>query len=329
MGTSFPLLKQLMQKQMQNVPHGPATRQRAIRKAVIIWAMMAFSTIFVANQIRTTKKVARLTSTKEPSSFFLPDWGIQHSASGLLPSWLWKLEEDEDEASSLDGDDNVFEDDDDVELGKDGSDEEIKEGSDIEETLKNLNDKVKALRIQLQEYANLNPGKIEPKLMKEYRKIVRYKRKLMKTKRQGKENYVAVASRSQKDAAYLAEKYEKSYIRPNSTRYEGDSNDEELQVQREAASGERLRRYRHRSEASGWEPPGKNTTDYTKFPILPMEDRVLPHMSESGGVVFFLHIPKTVSGINRLHNAVFIAGHHADSCAACDIQNREVKRFDN
>ena len=55
-----------------------------------------------------------------------------------------------------------------------------------------------------------------------------------------------------------------------------------------------------------WRPPNMDTTDYSRLPALPRDDVVLPDMTEGGGVIFFLHVPKTAGQTIRQFNWRFI-----------------------
>ena len=270
-------------------------RPKMAMRAVFVWTFLASSVIVVFHQIRQTRKVSRYITRKEPSNVLLPDWGAKlpntnnnnnssTTAADFFHSWLWTEETGDDD--NVLNDDNIFADDDTDNNNGDAEEEAVENpnngnsNTDMEDATAvkkaKLNLKIKELRRDLEEYAKTHGGQISPKLMAQYQQLLHQKRKTSKRNRGDLGKYYETRGKSQIEKA-------RDYYQGVSDERKGSL----AQIREE-------RRIRQR-QGGDWSPPGYNTTDYTQYPILPMENRVLPDMSQTGGIIFFLHIPKTVS----------------------------------
>lgn len=204
---------------------------------------------------------------------FLPDWGVNVKDSGL--SWLWRAEDGDDDGA-LD-DDNVFEDDNEIDSEEGEEESEEADNSSAQSILKKkteLTVKLKIIRGEMEDNARKNNGKVDPKLMAKYQKLSKKRRKVaLKQREMAKYDSLRLSNAYKGRASRAAE------------------------AQQERAAYRRAGRRKYGALWDTWKPPGHNTTDYTKLPLLPMDERVLPDMSQTGGVIFFLHVPKTVRAI--------------------------------
>ncbi|CAB9515464.1 expressed unknown protein [Seminavis robusta] len=259
-----------------------------MKRTFCLWVLIGSCLFMLVHQVQLTKRaVLQSKSTKEPtSSYFLPD----------ISSFLF---DDTDNDSSAD---DVFADDDNAHRYDDDDDDEFQSGEEDDffnngqtqeegeeqgeeeeddssnEPTSGVEVYVKQLRKQMDETALQSGGKVSANAyMEMYQKAMQRRKQSAESKQ-----YRPYAG--------------SSAIKDNN----GDLSREHVRKARDMERKTRRRNsYRTRSD---WRPP---IQDFTKMPPLPMENRILPNMKAIGGVIFFLHVPKTGGQTVRQFNLRF------------------------
>ena len=261
-------------------------------------------------QARHTRHAVRLgqdyDSLASSAHFLLP----HNHASSSSSSWSLKNTDGRDLEDSLDEDDTAeddafLDDDNDFEGDDNGSDVDDNKGEDGNNNNNNNNsasaDSVGGEEEDDDELRETVAGGTEEQ-EKAQRKAID-----LQAQRQGGnvgKNFAVAYQQALKRKHAL----QQQQTQKNSLSYHDELEQQKADiVRRQQARQERREKRAFRSHAYyHWKPPLVNVTDFSEYPVLPSDERVMPDMSgPRGGVIFFLHVPKTGGQTIRQLNARF------------------------